>query len=742
MKPHSLAVLVLLLLLPDRSKPAPEAPPTFVVVFESPTDIVVEALARRRDTAVRWVESGLVVLETADPSALDPAWRGRVLGSYGRGDDLALLRPADQVELRRSGHSGTLALLEARRVGTATAKSGELWLLVGRAEDWPPEVLGCHGGLVLPPLRVDPRSLLDRGPPPELAPLVFRSVGKPRPAVQSLLESVSEDSLLATMTLLTRDPFGGDADRHVFSAALDTLYSPRAQVVMQRAVQGIAGASVRRESFPRSRRCNNVTVVDSTYNVIARLPGSVPGTGTFVVCAHIDATGQRNSAWTATRNACQPLPATPGAEDNATGVACVLEVLRCVAAGVRDGSLDFAFDLEFIAFSGEEAEGIEPPLAGSRAYVERRRQEGTKVLAAYNMDMVGSDSLGTNLQVVHNVASRWLADVLIEAINAVQPPIALTPRRELDESLASDHNSFWLDNVPALLGADAPVSTLRNYASYHRPRDTGLDVRSAKLVEVTRAYLAGVLRFESGGQQTPALLAPEGVRLLIAPQGTPFPYDAASGAWRLWPGGPLSARFTVVSTGAAYDGPLQVEMWVESASGAVRTLLDCTDDDCFSQGGAARPLQPADRLELLVDPVPILPEDTGQNRVGVRLTTGSGGGTSQTYTAPFVVAAQSGLPVQVRPNPVRSLEGASLSLGLERPGSLLTEVYDAAGRRVASHHTTVQPNFQARETRVTVPLLDATSRFEIPSGIYFARVQWAGPGGQQEISVVRLVVVR
>jgi len=741
-KPRSLAVLVLLLLLPGRSKPAPESPPFFVVVFESPTAAVVEALAQEGGVDVRWVESGLVVVETRDPRALAPTWGGRVLGSHGRGTELALLRPQEQQALRRSDHAGTLALLETLRLGTVAAAAGEVWLLAGPPEDWPPEVLGCHGGLVLPPHQVDPQSLLDRGPPPELAPWVFRPVGKPRPALQSLLESVSEDSLLASMALLTRDPFGADADRHVFSAALDTLYSPRVQAVMHRAVQGIAGASVRRESFPRSRRCNNATVVDSTYNVIARLPGSVPGTGTFVVCAHIDATGQRNSTWVAARNACQPLSATPGAEDNATGVACVLEVLRCVAAGVRDGSLDFAFDLEFIAFSGEEAEGIEPPLAGSRAYVERRQQEGTKVLAAYNMDMVGSDSLGTNLQLVHNVASRWLADVLAEAVAAVQPPIALTVRRELDESLASDHNSFWLDNVPALLGADAPVSTLRNYASYHRPRDTGLDVRSAKLVEVSRAILAGVLRFESGGQQTPALLAPEGVKLLIAPQGTPFPYDAAAGTWRLWPGGPLSASFTVVSTGAAYGGPLQVEMWVESASGAVRPLLDCSDDDCFSQGGAVRPLQTADRLELVVDPVPILPEDTGQNRVAVRLTTGSGGGTSQTYTAPFVVAAQSGLPVQVRPNPVRSLEEASLSLGLERPGSLLTELYDAAGRRVASHHTTVQPNFQAREPRVTVPLLDATSRFEIPSGIYFARVQWAGPGGQQEISVVRLVVLR
>jgi len=47
-------------------------------------------------------------------------------------------------------------------------------------------------------------------------------------------------------------------------------------------------------------------------------------------------------------------------------------------------------------------------LAGSRRYVEARLDEGGKLLGAFNLDMVGSDSLGNNLQVVHNTASRWL----------------------------------------------------------------------------------------------------------------------------------------------------------------------------------------------------------------------------------------------------------------------------------------------------------------------------------------------
>ncbi len=748
---HSLPVLGLLLLAPVDGDPRV---PTrvHVVVFEMPEDAVLHALAAAAEIDVRWVETGLVVAEVEDLARLRPEWRGRVVGERAEPASLALLRAPERAALVVDGAAIVLAKLGAARLGSVRAARGEVWVLASTADAWPAEVLGCHGGLVLPKHHADPRSLIDSGVPVALRPWI-RTTGSPTPAQQQVLAEVSEDTLAATLSSLTRAPSGQAADRHVFSPDLDQIYIPRVQAAMQRFVADVAGASVRRERFLKSRACGTATVVDTTDNVIARLPGSVPGTGTFVVCAHLDATGSRDAAWLADRNACNPLPATPGAEDNASGVACMLEVLRCVADGVRSAGLDFPFDLEFVAFSGEEAEGIRDPdldgnyLTGSARYVQRREQEGTKLLAAFNLDMVGSDSLvtslGTRLQVVHNPASRWLADLLIAAARAAVPTIELDLRRDLDESLASDHNSFWLANVPALLGADAPIDVLRRYKSYHRPGDTGDDVQISKMREVTRAFLAGVLRFESGQQTEAALVFPEGVKLFIAPQGEPLPYDADTGFFRLWPGSPLQATLSMVSTGAPYAGPLEIEMWVEAADGTERPIFTCADAACFSAGGAAMPLQTGDRLDVGIDSVPILAHDTGELKVVARVTYVQGSGnTTQDFETRFVVAAQRGLSVQAMPNPSRSLGAVNLAVALERPGSLQTEIYSAAGRRIATLLQSVEPNFQTRETIVTVPLGGATSKTTVPSGVYFARVLWLGPGGQQESSIVRLIVVR
>jgi hypothetical protein len=559
---------------------------------------------------------------------------------------------------------------------------------------------------------------------------------------------VSIDSIVHSMEALTLDALGGPADRHVFGTDLDALYSPRVEAAMGRSLAGLAGASVRRESFTKSRLCGGETVVDSTFNVIARLPGQVPGTGTFVVCAHIDATGSRNAAWTQSRNDCEPLRATPGAEDNATGVAAMLEVLRCTAAGVRAGTLDFAFDLEFIAFSGEEAEGREGGLTGSRRYVENRRQEGTKLLGAFNLDMVGSDSLGNNLQVVHNVSSLWLADWLVRSASLADPPIDLTLRPELDESLASDHNSFWSVNAPALLGADAPIDVLRRYASYHRPTDLGDDVSHAKTVEVVRAFLSAVLQFSRQEHDAPALVFPDGLQLRVAPQGVEVPYDAAAGFFRLWPGSPLSARLSMVNAGAPYASPMHVQMWVRCpraplAAPSGTPVFECRDDSCFATGGAAWPLQTGDRLDFQVNPIPILPQDRGECEVVAQVTFDRGGVDSvQVFAAPYIVAEQQGLTPALLPNPVRATDTARLSVSLERPGTLQVQLYNAAGRRVASQVSAVEPRYQAQETLVEVPLRLEASGQVVASGIYYLRVDWNGPGGEHESAVTRLVVVR
>jgi hypothetical protein len=616
-------------------------------------------------------------------------------------------------------------------VARARAAAGETWILLAAPGSWPPELRDCHTGLVLPGHGADPRSLVDAGPPPALAGWLRSAAAGLGPGPLRVLAEVSQDTLARYLDLLAHDTLGDPADRYVFGPDLDGLYADRIEDIMNRSVQGIAGASVRREPFSMRRRS---TLLRTTHNLVAHLPGSAPGTGTFVVCGHVDATGSNDPAW---RDAVQDTLATsvptPGAEDNASGVASVLEVLRVVADGVRQGDLDFAFDLEFIAFSGEEVAGAEQGLLGSTRYVEARTDSGVTLLGAINLDMVGYvtplGGLPDRLQLVHNPASRWLVEeVVVPAAAAAGVTLPLVP--ELDEARASDHNSFWNVNAPAILCADAPVSALRNYPTYHRPNDLPELVRTDKLVQVARVLAAALGRFDTGAHSEPRLLfAPEDLFLTTLVQGTEFRY--IPGYHQLWPGTPLRAQLFVHSLGATYSGPLRVEL---------ATL----------QGGRRSPVY--DREETVTVPtgtrvavaqdVPIASQGGGLQVLEARVTWTPPGQTPVVQTArdSFFVRDRE-LQVTVLPNPVR--DAGSIRLRVNRPGDLLVEIYSLEGERVLSSRQRVPaPDAAPRDFIADVPLAGAgVVAGELASGSYIVRARILD-GGESGSSLARLVIVK
>lgn len=82
-------------------------------------------------------------------------------------------------------------------------------------------------------------------------------------------------------------------------------------------------------------------------------------------------------------------PGSPGADDDATGIAALLEI----ANSFKDKS--FAFDMEFAAFDLEEY-----GLVGSREYVKKCRASGDEIIASINLDMIGYSSEAPNSQTV------------------------------------------------------------------------------------------------------------------------------------------------------------------------------------------------------------------------------------------------------------------------------------------------------------------------------------------------------
>jgi len=107
-------------------------------------------------------------------------------------------------------------------------------------------------------------------------------------------------------------------------------------------------------------------------NVVATLPGSDPGPQgrTLVVSAHYDS------------RATSPLDAAgaaPGADDDASGTAAVLELARVMSR------FKFGATIVFIAFSGEE-EG----LYGSAHWARGARERNADIEAVLNNDIIGS----------------------------------------------------------------------------------------------------------------------------------------------------------------------------------------------------------------------------------------------------------------------------------------------------------------------------------------------------------------
>lgn len=176
---------------------------------------------------------------------------------------------------------------------------------------------------------------------------------------------------------------------------------------------------------------------DSTmFNVVGTLQGREPGAGTYILCGHYDSIAKLTPGWD------WRMDPAPGADDNATGVACVLEAARVLS------HLSFPWSITFIAFSGEEL-----GLWGSRAYAEAALERGDRILGVLNMDMVGYNHRFDRIHVVSNSGSAWLAHRMQE-VNAIYD-IGLRVDLLLDHAaIRADHFSFWARGYDAITGIE------------------------------------------------------------------------------------------------------------------------------------------------------------------------------------------------------------------------------------------------------------------------------------------------
>lgn len=233
------------------------------------------------------------------------------------------------------------------------------------------------------------------------------------------------------------------------------------------------------------------------YNMVVELPGKAPKEGeareVVVVGAHFDA-----------------VPAAPGADDNATGVAALLELARVLKDEARERAVRLCF------FNLEEQ-----GMVGSSIYAHdiapRLREGKEKIVLMLSLDMLGyysteqgsqktfipeatgfkSPKEGDFIAVVTTLRHRPACQDFVKRMRLAEPEakvVSVDFLPALADLLRSDHAPFLGMGIPAMLVTD--TADYRN-PHYHKPSDT-VDTLDPERFTLTVKALAGAIAETAG----------------------------------------------------------------------------------------------------------------------------------------------------------------------------------------------------------------------------------------------------
>jgi hypothetical protein len=200
----------------------------------------------------------------------------------------------------------------------------------------------------------------------------------------------------------------------------------------------------------------------SYKNIVAEKKGTISPKRVFILGAHYDT-----------------VPDSPGADDNASAIAVLLEVARNIQI------IPLECTVRLVAFSLEEYNFI-----GSTHYVESLKKGEEKILGMISLEMVGFTgprqdyphylnpkyypNVGDFIAIIGNERSKGLLEKVCQSFKNKIPQLPLEflivpgNGEGMEEVRLSDHSIFWDQGFPALMVTD--TSFLRN-PNYHLPSD-------------------------------------------------------------------------------------------------------------------------------------------------------------------------------------------------------------------------------------------------------------------------------
>ena len=239
------------------------------------------------------------------------------------------------------------------------------------------------------------------------------------------------------------------------------------------------------------------------YNVCFELRGSSEPAQTVVIGAHYDTAR-----------------GTPGADDNASGVAGIIALARRISASpVRP-----ARTIRFVAFGTEEPPHIRTPNMGSYHYARACRERNDNIVAMLSLDMIGyfSEAPGSQRSPVKDDSYPTVGNFIVfaghsgdrglivgaqQAFNQAAPmsaqvmivPAMIAKRAPMPVGAnSSDQWSFWQWGYPGIMVTD--TGNWRNQ-NYHTPGDTA-DTLDYERMAVVVEGLEAVVREWAGTAAT------------------------------------------------------------------------------------------------------------------------------------------------------------------------------------------------------------------------------------------------
>lgn len=239
-------------------------------------------------------------------------------------------------------------------------------------------------------------------------------------------------------------------------------------------------------------------------NIIGYLPGKTNPSSVVIIGAHYDSYAEPDSTQSA-----------PGADDNASGTAAVLE-----AAKIMSG-YSFKYSVKFILFSAEEW-----GLYGSDHYAEEADQRGEDIIGVITLDMVSyTDALPEDLDVIVNTNSKWMGTILEAAAQNYSGIDVLTTKDNYYDY--SDHYSFWDYGFPAVLCIEDYEDT---NPYYHTTKDKINTVNLNFATEVVKTCLAAAAVMAGPSETvspTITVISPNGGETLSVGTSSPITWTTA-----------------------------------------------------------------------------------------------------------------------------------------------------------------------------------------------------------------------